>query len=376
MVSGTFFSGLGVKLPLGRGFTEQDEANHAPLAVISYNYWTRRFARNPNVLGKRFTSTACLSPSSASPPRDSRAWKLAGRPTSGFPCRIAVNSMPGAILPKMAKLTSQIRLGGACVSSRASLPASPELRHCPTAANISAVRLCRPGLAHAGEKPPMLSFMDAKSFPGYDEMYGNPLRMLMAMVGLVLLIALTNVVMLLVARNAARQREFSVRQALGAGRGELFRQLLAESLILVTAGGVLAWAFADGGHAPAGNWAQIESSLAPDRPFCCSPWVFCCLRLCCLAGAHARRARWPRGTGDQNIGGHIQRRCRQIAHRQNHRRFADGDVRCAARRRGPADSHPAQFENTPLGMRVDGLVVFGVNPDIPSVPAGVHFIRT
>ena len=52
MVSGTFFSGLGVKLPLGRGFSEQDETNHAAIAVLSYNYWKRRFARNPEVLGK------------------------------------------------------------------------------------------------------------------------------------------------------------------------------------------------------------------------------------------------------------------------------------------------------------------------------------
>ena len=52
MVSGTFFSGLGVRLIRGRGFSEEDETNHAPIAVISYNYWTRRFARNPDVLGK------------------------------------------------------------------------------------------------------------------------------------------------------------------------------------------------------------------------------------------------------------------------------------------------------------------------------------
>jgi hypothetical protein len=43
MVSGTFFSGLGVSLPLGRGFSQDDETQHAPIAVISYNYWTRRF---------------------------------------------------------------------------------------------------------------------------------------------------------------------------------------------------------------------------------------------------------------------------------------------------------------------------------------------
>jgi hypothetical protein len=52
MVSGAFFSGLGVNLPLGRGFTDQDESRHASIAVISYDYWTRRFARDPQVLGK------------------------------------------------------------------------------------------------------------------------------------------------------------------------------------------------------------------------------------------------------------------------------------------------------------------------------------
>ena len=56
-----------------------------------------------------------------------------------------------------------------------------------------------------------------------------------------------------------------MRQALGAGRGELLRQLLTESLILVTAGGALAWGFAEMATRLLGRWAQIESSLAPDR---------------------------------------------------------------------------------------------------------------
>lgn len=81
----------------------------------------------------------------------------------------------------------------------------------------------------------------------------------------VLLIALANVVMLLLARNTVRQREFSLRQALGAGRGELFRQLLTESLILVSAGGALACYFVEMATRLLGQWAQIESSLAPDR---------------------------------------------------------------------------------------------------------------
>ena len=78
---------------------------------------------------------------------------------------------------------------------------------------------------------------------GFERTYRKPLHMLMTMVGFVLLIALSNVVMLLMARNATRQREFSLRLALGAGYSELFRQL-TESLLLVIAGGALAWFFA------------------------------------------------------------------------------------------------------------------------------------
>ena len=134
--------------------------------------------------------------------------------------------------------------------------------------------LCRAGgTPMAGEKPPVLSLADAKNFPGYDEQYGKPLRMLMAMVGLVLLIALANVVMLLMARNAARQREFSVRQALGAGRGELLRQLLTESLILVTAGGALAWGFAEMATRLLGDGRRSSRAWRRTGRCCCSRWA-------------------------------------------------------------------------------------------------------
>ena len=169
-----------------------------------------------------------------------------------------------------------------------------------------------------------------QELPGYDEQYGKPLRMLMAMVGLVLLIALTNVVMLLMARNAARQREFSVRQALGAGRGELLRQLLTESLILVSAGGALAWCFAEMATRLLGRWAQIESSLAPDRTvllFTLGVLVMAAL-LFGLAPLRVALAGGA-GAGAEDLRGHIEYRCGQIAHGQDHRRSADDDV-CGA----------------------------------------------
>jgi MacB-like periplasmic core domain len=52
LVSGNFFSGLGVQMARGRGFTLEDETTHAPVAVLSYDFWTRRFSRDPGVIGQ------------------------------------------------------------------------------------------------------------------------------------------------------------------------------------------------------------------------------------------------------------------------------------------------------------------------------------
>ena len=227
-----------------------------------------------------------------------------------------------------------------------------------------------------GEKPPVLSLADAKSFPGYDQQYGNPLRMLMAMVGLVLLIALANVVMLLMARNAARQREFSVRQALGAGRGELLRQLLTESLILVTAGGALAWGFAEMATRLLGQWAQIESSLAPDRTVLLfTLGVLALAALAVWSGAVARGACRRSGAGAEDFGRNVEYRCGQIAHRQNHCALQMALCVVLLVGAGLLIRTLRNLENTPLGMKVDGLVVFGVKPNIQSIPKACAFYR-
>ena len=266
MVSGNFFSGLGVPIIRGRGFTPQDETDNAPLAVISYDYWTGRFARDPDVLGRTLYVKGV-------------PFMIAGVAAPGFEGVDATHSTDFWIpLQNRAELNVlgnppengklyQADSTWWCLRLIGRL--APGISRKQAIAQLQTVfqHASRIGLGDPmpGERPVVLSLADAKNFAGYEEMYGKPLKILMAMVGLVLLIALTNVVMLLMARNAARQREFSLRLALGARRAELLRQLLTEAALLVVMGGALAWAFAEGATRLLAQWARIESSLAPDR---------------------------------------------------------------------------------------------------------------
>jgi predicted permease len=375
MVSGTFFSGLGVNLPLGRGFTSDDEANHAPLAVLSYNYWTRRFARNPGVLGQTFfVNSVPMTIIGVSAP-GFEGLEGGGSTDFWIPLqnRRELNAWGNPVEEGKLYITNPtwwcMRLIGRLAPGVSRTQAIAQLQ--PVFQSAARIGLGKP---EQGEKPPILSFADAKNFP--DQMYSNPLHILMAMVGLVLLIAFANVAMLLAARNAARQREFSVRQALGAGRGELFRQLLTESLLLVTAGGLLAWAFAVMAARLLANWAQIESSLAPDRTvllFTMGVLVVAAVLFglapmrVALAGRAELALKTSAATSNADAG--KSRTGRIIVALQM--------AMCVVLLVGAGllIRTLSNLENTPLGMRIDGLVVFGVKPDIPSVPAGIAFYQ-
>jgi predicted permease len=377
MVSGTFFSALGVKLAAGYGFTAKDESLHAPLAIISYDYWTGRFSRDPDVLGKTlyvnglpFTiiGIAAQGFEGVEAGHSTDFWvPLQNRPELnawGNPLDNGKNYMANQTWWCM-RLIGRLAPGVSRAQATAQLQSAFQ-----TAAYIGL------GNPQPGEKKPTLSLEDAKSFPGYEDQYGKPLRMLMTMVALVLLIALSNVAMLLMARNATRQREFSVRTALGARRRELFRQLLAESLLLVSLGGLLAWLFASSATKALAAWAQIESSLAPDRNvlfFTLSILVLAALlfglaplRLA-LSASPALALKTSTATSNTDAG-----------------KSRTGKIVVALQMSlcvvllvggGLLIRSMRNLQNTPLGMRVDGLVVFGVKPDVKSVPEGVAFYR-
>jgi len=377
MVSGAFFSGLGVRLTHGRGFTEQDEKDHAPIAVISYNYWTRRFARNPDVLGTTLYVNGV-------------GFTIVGISDEGFEGLEAGGStdfwVPLQNRPELNAWGNALEDGKTyaanpnwwCLRIIGRLALDVNRHQAAAALNPLFQRAAYIGLGSpaAGEKPPTLSLEEAKGFPGYSEEYGRPLRMLMAMVGFVLLIAITNVVMLLTARNAARQREFSMRLALGAGRRDLLSQLLAESLLLVATGGVLAWVFAKMATRALASWAQIESSLAPDRTvlaFALGILVVAALIFglaplrIALAASPALSVKTSAATSNADAG--RSRGARIMVALQM--------TLCVVLLVGAGllIRTLRNLENTPLGLRVDGLVVFGVNPHVTSVPQGKAFYR-
>lgn len=377
MVSGNFFSGLGVRLQRGRGFTADDEKDHAPLAVISNDYWTRRFARNPDVLGTTlYVNGVGLT-----------IVGIAARGFEGLEAgRLTDFWIPLQSRPELNAWGNPLDEGKTYIANptwwclRLIGRLRPGVTKAQAVAQMQAVFQAAAytglGTPPPGEKKPVLSLVDAKGLPGYGDEYGKPLRLLMGMVGLVLLIALTNVAMLLIARNAARQREFSMKLALGAGRGDLLRQLLTESLLLVTAGGLLAWLFAIYATHALGAWAQIESSMAPDGTVLRFTVAVLAVAIV-LFGAVPLRIALAEGPS-------LTIKTSAVVSGADTGKTRMGKVIVVLQMTvcvvllvaaGLLIRTLRDLENTPLGFNTDGLAVFGVKPEIHSVQQGRAFYR-
>jgi predicted permease len=265
-VSGNFFSALGVPMDQGRAFSPDDEEKHSPLAVISYGYWNARFNRDSGVIGRTiyvrgvpFTIIGVTAPHFYGVESGGSAtdlWvPLQNRPELpawGVPTatgRTLYSTPNWWALMLMARLKPGVRPRQAA-------------GHLNPVFARAAYEIA--GQPHANDSPLELQFVAARGLGTSNSDYERPLHVLMSMVALVLVIASVNIVMLLVARNSSREREFSLRLALGAGRWPLFRQLFAESLLLVTTGAALGWLFAITATRLLALWSELEVSLAPD----------------------------------------------------------------------------------------------------------------
>src|SRR6185437_13827823 len=264
-VSGNFFSGVGARMESGRGFSMNDENSHAGVAVLSYDFWNRSFARDPNVLGRTLyvrgipmtiVGITARGFKGVEPASSTDFWiPLQTRPElNAWGTPVIYDSLYGT--PKWCALMMMARLRPGVTPAQA----QQALQGTFAAAITSTL-----GTYKTTAWKPLLDFLPARGIVGYNDKYREPVRILMGLVALVLLIACSNVAMMLQSRNVVRQREFSLRLAIGAGKRILFGQLFTESLLLVIAGSALGWAFALGATRALAMWSGIGTGMAPDR---------------------------------------------------------------------------------------------------------------
>ena len=244
LVSGNYFPVLGVHAAAGRVFTASDDLIQGghPLVVLSYGYWTTRFAADPGVIGRKVVVAGY-------------PMTIVGVSQAGFD-GVEKGYSPQIRIPMMMK--HQVTNGpwyslndrrGRFVQAFGRLRPGETLEHAkaglqPLFHQILNMEVQQKEFAKTTDytrqqflRMWMNLLPASKGHSSLREQFSKPLLALMGMVGLVLLISCSNLANLLVARATARQKEIAVRLALGAGRGRIVRQLLLESVLLSLAGG-------------------------------------------------------------------------------------------------------------------------------------------
>jgi predicted permease len=237
LVSGDFYRGMEVSPVIGRAIGPENDVRtvEGQVAVISYEYWTQRFARSPSVIGKKIVLNEVpltiigVNPeyfTGIEPGANFEIWaplNLAPA-VSGHPWLDDVNQwqipMMGRLKPGVSDARAQSELDALF---QAQVDASPGM--------LGSL------LKDPAKRPRFILQSAARGVDYLTDRYGRMLLALLTLAGLVLLIACANVANLLLAKSATRQREISLRLALGAGRWRIVRQLLTEGLLLAATAG-------------------------------------------------------------------------------------------------------------------------------------------
>jgi predicted permease len=269
LVSGSYFSVLGVRPIAGRAISPEDDLvpNGHPVAMISYGYWKRRFGLAPSAVGRTITlSGMSFTIIGVTPP------EFFGVEVGAAPDIFVPVMMQPTVMPAFENLLANPVIYRTWLHSLGRL--KPGI-HAPRAAaelEILFRQELPKGFKAKGEgfdnerlalTPAAMGLSDLR------RRFSQPLFILMAVVGIVLLIACANTANLLLARAASRRAEFAMRLALGASRWRLTSQLLVESIVLAILGGVCGillarWAtqilvtFLSAGRAP------VVLNLTPD----------------------------------------------------------------------------------------------------------------
>lgn len=246
MVSGNYYSVLGVQPQLGRGIQESDDGavGSGPVVTISERLWANRFGRSPDVIGKSILVNAMpMTIVGVNPPGFTGAYSAQGTPDIFLPFSMQpivapsdFDSGPGQT--RSPSLLANSHLWWVLVMGRMK-PGVPSTT-AEASLNVTlnaAVRATMP-VNKENQIPRLLLRDGSRGQNPAVEGLEKPVYVLMTLAGLVLLLACANLANLLLARAGARKRETSTRLALGAGRSRILRQMMTESLLLSLMGGV------------------------------------------------------------------------------------------------------------------------------------------
>lgn len=233
-VTGNYYSVLGTTPLLGRLITPSDKET-SPVAVISYEFWHRRFGGAPDVVGKNIAI-------------EGQPYTVIGVTRKWF-TGMSTGEGPDVTTPMKSNdnramlwifVTGRLKDGVTAEQARAQLQSFwPEVLHLTASTNAPGLRR-ELFLSMGLDVSPAATGVNRT----LRSQFTRPLSVLMGIVGLILLLACVNLASLLVARARTRSHEMSVRLALGATRWTLARQIMTESLVLSTCGAIAGLAFA------------------------------------------------------------------------------------------------------------------------------------
>jgi predicted permease len=248
LVSSNYYTTLGVPAAAGRTLLASDDttSGDAAAAVLSDGYWRRQFGRDPSIVGK----TVRLN---------GQPFTIVGVSAPEF-FGTHVGEPVDITVPLSTQPQVNAEFGGSLISGEGAddfwlelmgrLRPEVPVAQAQTEINGLWQQMLPEVLEKSGSKANMIGHPRLALQPGSKglselrERFSRPLSAVMAVVALVLLIACANLANLLLARATSRQRELAIRRSLGASRGRIMRQLLAESILLALGGGLLGWLLA------------------------------------------------------------------------------------------------------------------------------------